>query len=127
MGDFVDGKVFADVPLRGFPHEGVFRGVRFGEEGAVALGGPASGLVWDRLVESACGRVYLQGGGGQPKGGHALTMIYQQWEGRKADFDGQYGNRGGYKAVCDPSLNAPPERVESFLHLHERGEEVGAI
>ena len=76
MRDFVDGEVFADIPLRGLPHEGAFRGVQFGQEGTVALGGPESGLVWDGLVESACGRVYLWGGGGQPKGGHALTMLY---------------------------------------------------
>ena len=127
MRDFVDAEVLAYRDSGCFPHEGAFRGVKFSEERAVALGGPEGGLVWDRFVESPCGRVYLRGGGSQPMGGHALSMLYQQWEGREAGFDGQYGNRGGYKAVCDPSLNAPPERVESILHLHESGEEVGAI
>ena len=93
----------------------------------MAFGGPEGGPVQDTFVESACGRVYLRGGGGHPKGGHALAMLYQKWEGREAGFDGQYGDRGGYKAVGDPSLNAPPERVESILHFHERGEEVGTI
>ena len=37
VGDFVDREVFADVPLRGLPQEGVFCGVEFGQEGAVAL------------------------------------------------------------------------------------------
>ena len=78
MCDFVDGEVFANSAPGCFPHEGAFRGVQFGEEGAMALGGPESGPVWDRLVESACSRVYLRGGGGQPKGGHALAMLHQQ-------------------------------------------------
>ena len=127
MRDFVDGEVLAYSATGCFPHEGALCWVQFGEEGAVALGGPEGGLVWDRLVESACGRVYPRGGGGQSKGGHALTMLYQKWEGREAGFNGQYGDRGGHKAVGDPSLNAPPERVESILHFHERGEEVGVI
>ena len=32
VGDLVDGEVLADVPLRGFPHEGAFRGVELGQE-----------------------------------------------------------------------------------------------
>ena len=38
VGDFVDVEVLVDVPLRGLPHEGAFRGVEFGQTGAVALG-----------------------------------------------------------------------------------------
>ena len=60
-------------------------------------------------METSCGRVNLRGGGGQPKGGHALTVFYQQREGREAGLDGQYGDRGGYKTVGAPSLDAPPE------------------
>ena len=30
VGDFVDGEVFADVPLRGLPHEWAFRRVQSG-------------------------------------------------------------------------------------------------
>ena len=37
VGDFVNGEMLADIPLRGFPHEGAFRGVEFGQKGAVAL------------------------------------------------------------------------------------------
>ena len=76
VGDFVDGEVFADVPLRGFPHEGAFRRVQPGQEGAVALRGPKGGFVGDRLVEPTCGWVNLGRGGGQPKGGHALAVLY---------------------------------------------------
>ena len=75
MGDFVNGEVLADVPLGGLPHEGAFRWVEFGEEGAVALRRPEGGSVWDRFMETPCGRVDLWGGGGQPKGGHALTVF----------------------------------------------------
>ena len=28
MGDFVDGEILTDVPLRGLPHEGAFGGVK---------------------------------------------------------------------------------------------------
>ena len=127
MRDFVDGEVLAYSGPGCLPHEGLLRGIQFGEEGAVALGGSESGLVWDRPVEPACSRVYLRGGGGQPEGGHALAMLYQQWKGWEAGLNGQYGDRGGHKTVGDPSLNAPPERVESILHSHEGREEVGAI
>ena len=75
--DFVDREVLAYSASGCFPHEGAFRGVKFSEEGAVALGGPEGGLVRDRFMESPCGWVYLWGGGGQPKGGHALTVLYQ--------------------------------------------------
>ena len=39
MGDFIDGEVFVDIPLRGSPHEGVFGGVKLEQEGAMTLGG----------------------------------------------------------------------------------------
>ena len=76
MGDFVDGKVLADVSLRVFPQEGAFRGVELGQKGAVALGGPKGRPVGDRSMEAPGGWVDLRGGGGKPKGGHALTMFY---------------------------------------------------
>ena len=38
MGYPVDGEVVADIPLRGFPHEGALCGVEFGQKGAVVLG-----------------------------------------------------------------------------------------
>ena len=80
MGDLVDGEVFADVPLRGLPHEGAFRGVQFGEEGAVAFGGPKSGLIWDGLVESACGRVYLRQKARDYMLLYILTNLNMIWE-----------------------------------------------
>ena len=76
MRDFVDGEVFADVSRRGFPHEGAFRVVEFGEKGAVALGGPEGGPIGNRLMETSGGWVYLRWGEGEPEGGHALTMNY---------------------------------------------------
>ena len=47
VGDFVDGKVFEDIPLGGFPHEGALGGVKFDQEGAVTLGGSESRSVGD--------------------------------------------------------------------------------
>ena len=76
VGDLVDGEVFADSTPGSLPHEGAFRGVEPGQEGAVALGGPKGGPIGDRPVESARGRVDLRGGRGQPKGGHALAVFY---------------------------------------------------
>ena len=127
MGDFVYGKVFADVSLRGFPQEGALRGVQLGQKGAVALGGPKGGSVGDRHVEATGGWVDLRGGRGKPEGGHALTMFYQERKGQEAGLDGQDDNWSRRKAVGDPSLDASPEGVESVLHFHEGGEEVGAI
>ena len=40
MSDFINGEVFAEVPLGGPPHEGAFRGVEFGQKRKMALGGP---------------------------------------------------------------------------------------
>ena len=68
VGDFIDREMLADVPLRGLPHEGAFRGVEFGPEGAMALAGPEGGLIRYPLVETSSGWVYLWGGGGEPKG-----------------------------------------------------------
>ena len=58
VSDFVQGVVFADIPLGGLPHEGALCRVKLGKEGAVALGGlnvdllgtdlcrrPAAGLI----------------------------------------------------------------------------------
>ena len=75
MGDFVDGEVLADVPLSGLPHEGAFRGIEFGQEGAVALGRPKGGSVGNRSVEVSRSRVDFWGRGGQPQGGHTLSMF----------------------------------------------------
>ena len=47
MGYLVEGEVFADVPLGGFPHEGVFGGVELNQEGPMALGGSQGGSVGD--------------------------------------------------------------------------------
>ena len=47
VGDFVDRAVLADGAARGLPHEGAFRGVELGQEGAVALGGPKGGPIGD--------------------------------------------------------------------------------
>ena len=76
VGDFVDGEVFADVPLRGLPHKGALRGVELGQEGAVALGGSEGRPVGDRLMETPGGWVDLGGGEGEPKGAHALAVFY---------------------------------------------------
>ena len=38
MGDLVDGEVFADIPLWGFPHEEAFGGVELDQEGVVTQG-----------------------------------------------------------------------------------------
>ena len=118
MGDFVDGEVLADIPLRCFPHEGVFRMVELGQEGAVTMGGPKGRPVRDRFMEPSSGWVDLRGGGGQPKGGHALAVFYQKRKGREACLDGQNGDRGGGKTVGDPSVDVSPEGVESVLHFH---------
>ena len=61
VGDLIDGEVLAYGAPGSFPHEGAFRGVELGQEGAMALGGPEGGSVGDRLMEPACGRVYLRG------------------------------------------------------------------
>ena len=61
--------------------------------------------------------VDLRGGGGQSEGGHALPMLYQQWEGRETGLDGQDGDRGGEEAVRDPPLDLSPEGVEPVLHF----------
>ena len=106
---------------------GRFAGVELGQEGAVTLGRPKGGPIGDRLMEPAGGRVDLGGGGGQPKGGHGLAMFDQQWAGREAGLDGQYGDRSGGEAVGDPSVHTPPEGVKPILHFHEGGEEVGAV
>ena len=127
VGDFVDGEMLADISLRGLPHEGAFGGVELGEEGAVTLGGPEGRLVGDRLMEPSGGRVDLRGGGGEPKGSHSLTMFYQERKGREAGLDGQHGDRSRGKAIGDPSVYAPPEGVESVLHLYEGGEQVGTV
>ena len=58
---FVDGKVLADVSLRGLPQEGAFRGVELGQKRAVALGGPEGGSVGDRPMEGSGGWVDLRG------------------------------------------------------------------
>ena len=76
MGDFFDGEVFADVPLRGLPHEGAFRRVELGQKGAVTLGGSEGRPVGDCLMGPSGGWVDLREGGGHPKGGHALAMFY---------------------------------------------------
>ena len=75
--DFVDGEVFAYGAPGSLPHEGAFRWVQLGQEGAVALWGPEGGLVGDSLVEPTCGGVYLGRGGGQSEGSHALAVFYQ--------------------------------------------------
>ena len=49
MEDFVDGQVFADIHLEGFPHEGAFGGVEHDLEGVVTQGGSEGRLVRDRL------------------------------------------------------------------------------
>ena len=50
MCDFIDGYVFADIPLGGSPHEGAFSGVEFDQEGTVTLGGSEGGPIGDRFV-----------------------------------------------------------------------------
>ena len=127
IGDLVDRKVLADGTVRSLSHEGAFGGVDFGQEGAVALGGPKGGPIGDGFMEPTSRQVYPWGGGGQPKGGHVLAMFNWQWEGREAGFDAQYGDRGGEKAVGNPSVHLPPEGVKSVLHFDEGGEEVGAV
>ena len=127
VGDLVDGEVFAYGAPGSLPHEGAFRGVELGQEGAIALRGPKGGPVGNRLIEPPCGRIYLRGGRGQSEGGHALAVFYQQGERRKAGFDGQYRNWGRNKAIGDPSLNASPEDVESVLHFHKGCEQVCAV
>ena len=47
VGDFIDGKVFADIPLRCFPYERSFGGLKLGQEGAMTLGGSEGRLVGD--------------------------------------------------------------------------------
>ena len=64
MGNLVHGEVFADVPLRGFPHEGAFGWVELDQKGAVTQGRSEGGLVWDRLVQTGRGWVNLVGRGG---------------------------------------------------------------
>ena len=90
-------------------------------------GGPEGGPVGDRLVEPPGGWVDLRGGGGQPKGGHALSVFYKEWKGREAGLDGQHSDRGRGKAVGDPSMDSSPEDVEPVLHFHEGGEKVGPV
>ena len=46
-------------------------------------------------------------------------MFYQEGEGRKARFSGQYGDRGGGEAIGDPSLDSSPEGIELVLHFEE--------
>ena len=117
MGNFIDREVFADSVLMGLPHKGSFRGVEFGQERAVTLGGPELGLVGDRSVETSSGRVDFGGGGGQSEGGHALAVLHQKRQGGQTGLDGQNGDRGGGEAVRDPPLDASPEGVEPFLQL----------
>ena len=50
MGDLVDGEVFANIPLRGFPHEGAFGGIELDQEAAVTQGRSKGRLVRDGLV-----------------------------------------------------------------------------
>lgn len=50
LGYFVDREVFANVPLRRFPQEGAFGRAEFDQQGPVALGEPAGGLIGDRFV-----------------------------------------------------------------------------
>ena len=50
VGDLINGEMFADVSLGGFPHEGAFGGVEFDQQGPVTLGGSAGGLIRDRFV-----------------------------------------------------------------------------
>ena len=72
----------------------------------MTLGGPVGRPVGDRLMKSTGSWVDLRGGGGEPKGGHALAMFYQQREGPEAGLNGQDGDRGRGKAVGDPSVDA---------------------
>ena len=127
MGDLVDREVFADTTSGSLPHKGEFHRVELGQEGAVALREPKEGPRRDRLMEPASGRVDLGRGGGQPKGGHALAMFNQQWEGWEAGLNGQYGDGSGEGAVGNLSVHMPPEGVKPVLHFHEGGEEVGAV
>ena len=93
----------------------------------MALGGSKGRPVGDRSMEPSGGWVELRGGGGEPKGGHALAMLYQERKGWEAGLHSQDGDRSTGKAVGDPSMDAPPEGVESIWHLHKGGEEVGAV
>ena len=47
MGYLVEGEVFADVPLAGFPQEGAFGGAAIHKEGSVAEEGSTGGSVGD--------------------------------------------------------------------------------
>ena len=120
MGDFIDGEVFADSLLVGFPHEGAFRGVELGQEGAVALGGPERGLVRDRFVEPAGSRVDLGRGGGQSEGGHALAVFHQERKRGEAGLDGQNGDRGGGEAIRDPPLENKRKEIQAPLYTFYR-------
>ena len=65
MGDLVNEEVLADSTSVGLPHEGAFRGVEFGQKGAVALAGSKCESVGDRLVKASNRQVDLRRGGGQ--------------------------------------------------------------
>ena len=64
MGNLIDGEVFANIPLRGFPHEGAFGGIELDQEGAVTQGRSEGRLVGDRLVQTGRSWVDLGGRGG---------------------------------------------------------------
>ena len=61
MGDFIDGEVFANIPLAGFPQEGAFGGIELDQPGAVTQGRSEGRLVWDRFVQTGRGWVNLGG------------------------------------------------------------------
>ena len=65
----------------------------------MVLGGPVGRFVGYRLMESSGGWVDLRGGGGEPKGGHALAVFYQKRKGREAGLDGQLNCYTIYHAV----------------------------
>ena len=64
VGILIDGKVFANIPLRGFPDEGALGGIELDQKGPVTQGRSKGRLVGDRLVRTGCGWVHLGGRGG---------------------------------------------------------------
>ena len=117
MGNLIDGEVFADSLLMGFPHEGAFCGIELGQERTMTLGGPKRGSVGDRPVEPSSSRVDFGGGGGQSEGGHALAVLHQEWKRGETSLDGQNEDWCGAEAVRDPPRDLSPEGVEPVLHL----------